>query len=78
VYLLGLQRREREMVVKIIEVEKHKQRPVDVAKDGSYVLNMVDVLDGEGSLSVASSPSPLRRCASAPSSTMGTCNSRAS
>ena len=77
-YLLGLQRRGREMVVKIIEVEKHKQRAVDVAKDGSYVPDMVDVLDGEGPLSVAPSPSPLRRCASAPSSTMGTRTSRAS
>jgi hypothetical protein len=43
-YLLGLRRREREMVVKIIEVEKHKQRVVDVAKDGSYVPDIVDVL----------------------------------
>ena len=36
------------------------------------------VLDSEGPLSVAPSPSPLRRCASAPSSTMGTRTSRAS
>jgi hypothetical protein len=43
-YLLGLQRHEKEMVVKIIEVEKHKQRVVDVAKDRSYVPDMVDVL----------------------------------
>jgi hypothetical protein len=43
-YLLGLQRRGRQMVVKIIDVEKHKQRAVDVAKDGSYVPDMVDVL----------------------------------
>jgi hypothetical protein len=43
-YLLGLQRCGREMVVKIIEVEKHKQRVVDVAKDRSYVPDMVDML----------------------------------
>jgi hypothetical protein len=43
-YLLGLQRHGREMVVKIIEVEKHKQRAVDVAKDRSYVHDMVDML----------------------------------
>ena len=32
------------MVVKIIEVEKHKQRVVDVANDRSYVPDIVDVL----------------------------------
>jgi hypothetical protein len=32
------------MVVKIIKVEKHKQRAVDVAKDRNYVHDMVDVL----------------------------------
>jgi hypothetical protein len=32
------------MVVKIIEVEKHKQGVMDVAKDRNYVPNMVDVL----------------------------------
>ena len=32
------------MVVKIIKVEKHKQCTVDVAKDRSYVLDMVDML----------------------------------
>jgi hypothetical protein len=32
------------MVVKIIEVEKHKQCAMDVAKDRSYVPDMVDVL----------------------------------
>jgi hypothetical protein len=43
-YLLGLQRLRREMVVKIIEVEKHKQCAVDVAKDRSYVPDIVNVL----------------------------------
>jgi hypothetical protein len=54
------------MVVKIIEVEKHKQCAVDMAKDGSYVHDMVDVLDGEGPLSVAPSPLPLRPWVLAP------------
>lgn len=43
-YLLGLQRRGREMVAKIIEVDKHKQRAEGVTKDESSVPDMVDVL----------------------------------
>ncbi|KAG0563575.1 hypothetical protein KC19_8G042400 [Ceratodon purpureus] len=43
-YLLGLQRRGREMVAKIIEVDNHKRREKDVTKDESYVPDMVDVL----------------------------------